>query len=203
MTSLLAPANTLLDSQRLIAAFDHLRNELPLANEILDTHEPLHVKLQQTHQVSEQAVTAWRTALASRWECEVAGRRLYKRILRQLIGLYGEHAPEVQLLSRGGAEADSSPSELLADLRRLGAAFAIGGAPIDTPELQGELQQCCAALDRAIETTRQCETQRRNAVLDHRMAGEVYRRARTATHRKLLAFYSNGLDSSLSELFAD
>ncbi len=65
------------------------------------------------------------------------------------------------------------------------------------------LQQCCAALDRAIETTRQCETQRRNAVLDHRMAGEVYRRARTATHRKLLAFYSNGLDSSLSELFAD
>lgn len=203
MTSLLAPANSLLDSQRLIAAFDRLRSELPLANEILDTHYPLHLKLQQTHQASEQAVTAWRAALASRWECEVAGRRLYKRILRQLIGLYGEQAPEVQLLSRGGAEANSLPSELLADLRRIGAAFAVGASLLATHELQSELHQTCTALEQAIETTRQCETQRRNAVLDHRMAGEVYRRARTATHRKLLAFYSNGLDSSLSELFAD
>lgn len=203
MTTMLAPANTLLDSQRLIATFDRLRNELPQASEILDTHYPLHLKLQQTHQLSEQAVSAWRAALARRWECEVAGRRLYKRILRQLIELYGERAPEVQLLSRGGAEVDSSPSELLADLRRLSAAFTVGAPAIFTPALQNELLQICSALEQAITLTSQCETQRRNAVLDHRMAGEVYRRARTETHRKLLALYGSGLDTAISELFAD
>ncbi len=202
MTSLLAPTHALEESQRLIATLEQLRSELPFAEDILAVHRPTHSELEQSYVRSEQAVAAWRTALAKRWECEVAGRRLYKRILRQLAAHYGgESAPEIQLLSRGGAEADSSPTELLADLRRLQAATLLGSAAqLFAAEPQNELEQGCEALERAINEVNIYETQRRIAVLDSRLANEAYRRARTETRRRLVEHYGEQLASPFGEL---
>lgn len=204
MNSQLAPADALAESRRLIATLERLRDELPFADDLLAVHGPRQRELEQTHARSEQAVAAWRAALAHRWECEVAGRRLYKRMLRQLIDHYGsDQAPEVQLLSRGGAEADSSPTELLADLRRLQAAANIVGAPIFSGAPQAALAQICSALAAAITAAASCETERRISVIDHRLASEAYRRARAETQQRLHEHYGDRAAELLGGLFSE
>lgn len=199
MTTLPAPTDALAESQRLIATIERLRGELPFADDILALHRPTHHELETSATKSEQAVDAWRAALARRWEAEVAGLRLYKRIVRQLAEHYGsERAPEVQMLSRGGAETESSPSELLTDLRRLHAALSVGLA--FARERQPEVELACAALESAITDANQSETRRRVAVLDNRMAREAYRRARGETRRRLVEHYGEHMTSEFTEL---
>lgn len=199
MTTLPAPTDALTESQRLIATLEQLRGELPFAEDILALHRPTHHELEISTTRSEQAVTAWRSALARRWESEVAGRRLYKQLVRQLAEHYGgQDAPQVQLLSRGGAEAESSPAELLADLRRLQAALAVGF--VFARERLPEIEQTCAALESAITEANLSETQRRVAVLDSRMAREAYRRVRGETRRLLIEHYGDRLAREFAEL---
>jgi hypothetical protein len=202
MTTLPPPTDALAESQRLIATIEQLRGELPFADDILALHRPTHHELETSYTRSEDAVTAWRAALARRWECEVAGRRLYKQVVRQLAEHYGgEDVPAVQLLSRGGAEADSSPVELLADLRRLQAALAVGSESLMfARERLHESEQVCAALEGAIAEANLRETQRRVAVLDNRMAREAYRRVRTETRRALIEHYGERMASKFGEL---
>jgi hypothetical protein len=199
MTTLPAPIDALVESQRLITTLEQLRGELPIADDILALHRPTHQELEASTNRSEQAVMAWRGALARRWESEVAGRRLYKRIVRQLAEYYGsEQAPEVQLFSRGGAEANSSPAELLADLRRLQAALSVGLGLAS--ERLPEVEQACAALESAITEANLSETQRRVAVLDNRMAREAYRRVRGETRRLLIEHYGDHMANELAGL---
>ena len=199
MTTLPAPIDALAESQRLITMIEQLHAELPFADDILALHRPTHHELEISAAKSEQAVTAWRGALARRWESEVAGLRLYKRIVRQLAEHYGsEDAPEVQMLSRGGAEADSSPAELLADLRRLQAALSVG--LVFASERLPEVEQAGAALQSAITEANQRETQRRVAVLDNRMAREAYRRVRGETRRLLVEHYGEQMAHEFTEL---
>jgi hypothetical protein len=182
-----------------MTAIERLRGELPFADDILALHRPAHHELEICAARSEQAVAAWRGALARRWDSEVAGLRLYKRIVRQLAEHYGgEDAPEVQMLSRGGTEADSSPSELLADLRRLQAALSVGLGFAN--ERLPEVEQACVALESAILEANQSETQRRVAVLDHRMAREAYRRVCNETRRLLVQHYGEPLAHEFTEL---
>ena len=199
MTTLLAPSDALAESQRLIATIERLRGELPFADDILALHRPTHHELATSATKSEQAVDAWRAALARRWEAEVAGLRLYKRIVRKLAEHYGsERAPEVQMLSRGGADAESSPTELLTDLRRLQAALSVGLG--FARERLPEVEQACAALESAITDANQSETQRRVAVLDNRMAREAYRRVRGETRRLLVEHYGGHMAHDFAEL---
>jgi len=199
MTTLSAPTDALAESQRLITTIERLRGELPFADDILALHRPTHQELEISAAKSEQAVAAWRGALARRWESEVAGLRLYKRIVRQLAEHYGsEDAPEVQMLSRGGAKADSSPAELLADLRRLQAALSVG--LVFASERLPEGEQAGAALQSAITEANQRETQRRVAVLDNRMAREAYRRVRGETRRMLVEHYGEHMAHEFTEL---
>jgi hypothetical protein len=107
----------------------------------------------------------------------------------------------MQLLSRGGAEAESSPAELLADLRRLQAALTVAGASrISASARLPEIDQTCAALEGAIGKANECETQRRVAVLDSRMAREAYRRVRSETRRVLIEHYGDHMAGQFSEL---
>jgi hypothetical protein len=199
MTTLPAPHDALAESQRLIATLEQLRSQLPIADDILAMHRPTHQELETSTTRSEQAVTAWRAALARRWDAEVAGLRLYKRIVRQLAEHYGSvNAPEVQLFSRGSAEADSSPSELLTDMRRLQAALSVGLA--FASERLPEVRQACAALEGAITEANVSETQRRVAVLDQRMAREAYRRVRGDTRRMLLEHYGDRMAQEFAGL---
>ena len=199
MTTLPAPTDALAESQRLIAMVERLRGELPFADDILALHRPTHHELETSATKSEQAVDAWRGALARRWDAEVAGLRLHKRIIRQLAEHYGgENAPEVQMLSRGGAAAESTPAELLADLRRLQAALSAGLG--FARERLPEVKRACAALESAITDANQSETQRRVAVLDNRMAREAYRRVRGETRRLLVEHYGEHMTHEFTEL---
>jgi hypothetical protein len=202
MTALLAPGDALAESQRLIAALERQRSQLPFADDILAMHRPTHANLERSSEVSDGAVEAWRAALAQRWECEVAGRRLYKQVVRRLAEHYGDAAPEVQLLSRGEAEANSTPAELLHDLRRLQAALDLGVTALTfATEQLAEVERACLALEAAIDTANLCESQRRTAALDRRMAQEAYRRARATTRRALLDHYGDQIADEFAELF--
>ncbi len=202
MSALLTPSDALAESQRLIVALERRRSELPFAEDVLAIHRPTHEDLARCSAQSDDAVEAWRAALARRWECEVAGRRLYKQGVRQLIEHYGRGAPEVQLLSRGGAEVDSSPSELLHDLRRLQAALELArGALPSAAERLEEAGQIYVALETAISDASSREEQRRTAALDRRMAQEAYRRARTTTRRVLIDHYGGAMAGEFAELF--
>ena len=199
MTTLPAPSDAVIESHRLITMIEQLRGELPFADDVLALHRPTHHELEISVGKSEQAVAAWREALARRWESEVAGLRLYKRIVRQLAEHYGsEDAPEVQMLSRGGAKAESSPTELLADLRRLQAALSIGLE--FARQWLPEVEHACVALESAITDANQRETQRRVAVLDNRMAREAYRRVRGETRRLLVEHYGDRMSQEFTEL---
>jgi hypothetical protein len=202
MSALLTPSDALAESQRLIIALERRRSELPFAEDVLAIHRPTHDDLARCSARSDDAVEAWRAALARRWECEVAGRRLYKQGVRQLVEHYGRSAPEVQLLSRGGAEVDSSPSELLHDLRRLQAALELARSALPSVvERLDEAGQVCAALEVAISDASSREEQRRTAALDRRMAQEAYRRARTTTRRVLIEHYGGAMAGEFAELF--
>lgn len=201
MPAFLPPPDALTDSKRLIAALERRRDELPFVEDMLAIHRPTHCELEDSRQRSEQAVEAWRDALARRWDCEIAGRRLYKHIFRQFVEYYGSATvPEVQMLSRGEAEADSTPSELLRDLRRLQAALTASAMPFADAR-QPEIDQVCGVLAVAISDADDREAQRRAAVLDRRMAQEAYRRARATTRRRLQEYYGEQIISDFAELF--
>jgi hypothetical protein len=195
------PSNdALADSQRLIDALERRRDDLPFGESVLAQHREAHQDLAACHDVSEAAVSAWRAALARRWDCEVAGRRLYKQGLRQMAEQLGEDAPQVQLISRGGAEANSTPAELLEDLRRLRAGLLLlpDGLP-QAAERIAQIDESCAVLERAIEEARVAEQHRRHAVLDTRMAREAFRRVCEETFGKLAAHYGEPLPDDLQQ----
>jgi hypothetical protein len=196
------PIDAIAESQQLIARLEQLRDELPLAEDILAVHRPTHHELQSSQAKSERAVAAWRAALARRWDCEVAGRRLYKRTLRQLAQHYGgDDTPAVQAISRGEAEANSSPAELLTDLRRLQAALLAGLAALDfAGERLPQIEQHCAMLEAAIAEAHLRETQRRVATLDNRMASAAYFRARKHTGHLLAEHFGERSDPILGGL---
>jgi hypothetical protein len=202
MTPFSPPADALAESQRLIAALERLRDEIPFADDVLAVHRPTHHDLEASYLKSERAVASWREALAIRWEHEVAGRRLYKRIIRQYAEHYrSDEAPEVLALTRGEAEANSSPAELLTDLRRMQAALSIAAGTLAfAHERLAELQIVCDSLERAITVANVSETERRTAVLDSRMASEAYRRARSETRRMLSEHFGEQMAVRIGDL---
>lgn len=203
MSTLSMQTDELVESKRLLAALEQRRDDMPFAKDLLVLHRPAHQELEGSRAKSEAAIDAWRAALACRWECEVAGRRLYKRILRELTWYYGSPAAlEVQMISRGDAEVNSSPSELLFDLRRVQAALSAGAiaAPLASEWLT-ELEQTCAALDAAITATDACEATRRVAAMNNRMAQDAYRRIRSQLRQLLATHYGEGAPSEFAGIF--
>jgi hypothetical protein len=190
--TLLAPTEAIEESRRIIEALERRRHTLPLAVRLLETYRPAHEALEQNNTLSVQAVSAWRGALAHRWACEVAGRRIFKQLFQQLAEELGADAPEVQLLSRGGAEANSLPSELLSDLRRLRAALALDNDQHSIQVPLAELDHICAELEQAITETHVREAERRTAVINRRLAQEAYRRIRKTTRDML--WQQGGID---------
>jgi hypothetical protein len=171
-------------------AIEQRRAELPFAELILTSHRQIHHELERLHQASEAAVEAWRAALARRWEYEIHGRRLYKQSLRQIADYLGEDAPQIQMISRGGDEANSTPLELLQDLRRVQACLlvAVNQLPFAT-ERSEQIEALCSALEQAIDAASLSAARRRDAALDYRMAREAFRRVAEETFGKLSAHY--------------
>jgi hypothetical protein len=166
MTTLPSPNDAIADSARLIAILERHHKDVPEIEGLLTAHRTTHHQMTTSYHASEDAIAAWRAALARRWTCEIAARRLYKQTLRQIVQHYGTaETPTIRLISRGGAEADSTPAELLEDMRRLHAVLS---------------------LESAIHDVAESERRRRTAVLDLRIAREVYRRMRRETYQALV-----------------
>lgn len=189
MTTLPSPHDAIADSAKLIAILERHHNDAPEIEALLDAHRATHHQMTISYHTSEEAIAAWRAALARRWTCEIAARRLYKQTLRQLVQHYGTaETPTIRLISRGGAEADSTPAELLEDMRRLHAVLSLEAATLPFAEQRlAEIVQSCETLERAIDEVAACERQRRTAVLDLRIAREVYRRMRRETCQALMS----------------
>lgn len=200
MTILPAPADAVEESRRLIALLEQRRHELPFADHFLAVHTPTHRNLQRSEEVSTRALLAWRAALARRWNCEIAARKLHKQVYRQYVEHFGgAGAPEVQLLSHGTGTPISSPAEILRDLQRLRTAIELHRHHLPfAGEYLPALSSMCQALKQAIDEAERCEAARRNAVLDRRMVYEVYRRARSETYRALLDHYGERFEGTLT-----
>lgn len=203
MTVSQSPSDAIVESLRLMSAIEERRSLLPFAGDLLALHQYAHRNLELCQAASEVAVGAWRSALARRWDCEVAGRRLYKQIVRQMTDYYGEGSPQLQLISRGGAEANSTPAELLDDLRRLHAALTVELAQLPfASERLPHVGQASAVLEAAIHEAQETEHRRRIAVLDSRMAREAFRRTSEETLGKLAAHYGDRFNDEFSELLS-
>jgi hypothetical protein len=201
MTVPQSPSDAIVESLRFISAIEERRALLPFAGDLIALHQYAHRNLEACHAASETAVEAWRSALARRWDCEVAGRRLYKQIVRQMTDYYGEGSPQLLLVSRGGAEANSTPAELLDDLRRLHAALTVELVQIPfAAERLPQVSQAAAVLEAAIHEAQETEHRRRIAVLDSRMAREAFRRTCEESFGKLAAHYGDRFNDEFSEL---
>jgi hypothetical protein len=189
-------------SLRLMSFLTEHRLILPFAEQALEQHHAVYQQLEHTHRMSDAAVEAWRAALAQRWHAEVTGLRLYKQILRQLQERYGNDALHIQILAGVHTERSSTPTELLALLRR---TYAI--LKIEVPAIEAindrirQLHHACQMLEQAIERAEQTEQRRRHAVLDYRMAREATKRLNATTQHCLEQHYGERYTVACADLF--
>lgn len=149
---------------------------------------------ERCQQQSDAAVTAWRTALAHRWACEIAGRRIYKHVQRQYLEWYGPESLELQRVT--SYDGNFSPADLLADLRRIQADLALLASCNNLAHNHGDVTAAAEQLEATIHTAAVCEATRRGAVLERRIAQDAFRRARAAAQRGL-AEHAGALPSEL------
>lgn len=200
MTSLLA-ADPLMESRRFITLLEQHAAGLPFAAEHLELHRRTWQALEHCQHRSDTAVATWRTALAHRWEREVAGRRLYKQIYRQYVEFYGSaDCPEVQRIADGHSDSNASPADLLIDLRRLHADLALHPAAPFVARCSDVLH-ACATLELALHEASRCEAERRSAVLERRIVQESFRRACLHTQRAISEHFSSAIPLEFDELF--
>lgn len=173
------------DSTQLLVALERQLGELPSARVLLEQHKLLHRELLHRQQSGERAVEEWRCALARRWECEVAGQRLYLNVQRELVAYFGP-ASQALLIFLSGDEREHDAARLLADLRRLHAALAItNGVPAAATDYLPDLARACDDLDDALRWSTHCEQQRHRAFLDRHLSQQAYQQVRERTQRAL------------------
>ena len=139
---------------------------------------------ERCQQQSDAAVAAWRTALARRWECEIAGRRIYKQVERQYLEWYGPASLELQRIISHD-DGNFSPADLLADLRRIQADLALLAGRNDLAQNHDHVAAAAERLEATIHNAAVCEAARRGAVLERRIAQDAFRRARTTAQHGL------------------
>jgi hypothetical protein len=168
-----AQAQTLEESSHLIAILESQTAIPPFARNALARQRALHQHLEEYQHRSEQALAAWRAALTHRWQCEIEGQRHYMLLLKQLRDHYGADSPQLTTVMPTHTTYTGSAEDLLHDMQRLHAALRLlPGTPI-TPQRMDELATACAELEHALNETYRCETERRNASLDRRLAQDA------------------------------
>lgn len=201
MTTLTAPSDTLTESARVISLLTQHTYHWPLASQLLVAHQQVHRDLERSRQANQQAVAAWRAALARRWDYEVAARRAYKQIYRVLLEVFGSpDAPEIRLITRF-PNNESTASDIIHDLQRMQAAIELHlpHTSIAPAQLE-ELQRLGTTLQQATDETERTEAQRRNSVFDWRLAIDAYQRARLTTVQILAEEYGVTLEEMLDEI---
>lgn len=148
----------------------------------LDHNYRLRQELSRQHQNAQSALHTWRAALAQRWDCEVAGQRLFLKLQAFIRDQYGADTPFLRLVAPAHTDARTA-EELLADLRRLEASLRIiDPQPLWVVEHISELSLACEQLDRTLAYSRRCETDRRAAMLGQRLAEKAYQQSLDRVH---------------------
>lgn len=175
------------DSTQLLVALERQLGALPGASVLLEQHQQLHRELLHRQQSGERAIEEWRRALARRWQCEVAGQRLYLNVQRELVAYFGAGSQALLIFLRGD-EREHDAAQLLADLRQLQAALAITqGVPTAATDHLPGLARACDDLDDALHWSNRCEQQRHRAFLDRHLSQQAYQHVRERTWRALAA----------------
>ncbi len=172
--------DTVDDSRSLIELLERHRTSLPFADSELVLYQKMRRELETYQSIIDHALVEWRAALTYRWECEIAGQRIYTRICEQLKDHFGVDAPHMQVVAPTYHEGASTAEDLLSDLRRLHATLKLIQTPLGQ-EAMNRLSVACDNLNGAITTTRHWEEQRRSAILSQRLVHEAYERASRKT----------------------
>ncbi len=178
--------DVLADSNRMVALLERYRTDLPCVDKELALHQSLRHELETHQRDGEHALAEWRQALARRWECEIAGQRFYMHMQRQLCDYFGADSPHLKIMLPDNSQSARTATELLSDLRRLQASLEIlqPQPPFVCLQLPA-LTQTCTDLEEALNWTQRCEARRRTAMLEQRLALNVYYHARAQTQRLL------------------
>lgn len=148
----------------------------PALAEEMRRRQLLTEALAARHQQAEQALGAWRAALARRWACEVAAQRVYKAAQRELALHRGDDPSEPFAPILPGVA--STPPGLLHELRRIAAVLELL-AP-RSPSVAGALVGLCIAgdeLEAAIADTDSCEAERRRLMSEERVVARLLERS--------------------------
>jgi hypothetical protein len=172
MTQTVSPSHNILEeSEQLIADLQQHPTASAQVQDMLKHHMALREELKHRQEQSEQSLAAWRAALQRRWHCEIAGQRVYTRIVQQLRNFFGPDSPQLQVIGPHPAEFVGSAADLLNDMWRLHATLLI--LQPDLPceaETIAQFELACQNLDAALSDTAYYEEQRRRTSVEFHMA---------------------------------
>ena len=190
MTTLLVLSTPTPDAVgRLVALLERHRHTSPQLEEELARQQTLTHTLAEHRLRGDRALSAWRTALSRRWECEVSAQRAYRSVQRQLGDYYGPDTVYAQLIAPAHPSGSGTASDLLHELRRLAASLELlAPCPPFAAEALARLHVTGDELAVAIEQSQRCENERRSVSIEQRMAVNLYGRAYERA-RRLLAGY--------------
>lgn len=170
------------DSQQFIAMLESQAPQHPFVGEELARHRVLYSELQHRQAFNERTLREWRAALTRRWECEIAGQRLFMQIQRQLREHFGADSLQVEAVAPVLDSKACTAADLLAALRRMHAGLMLlQPSPPFVGERMNQLKQALSTLAEALDQTRLCEAARRQAILNQQLASGAYERARNQT----------------------
>lgn len=188
---------------RLVALLERYRTTSPLLEEELAQQRALTHTLTEHRLHGERALSAWRTALSRRWECEVLAQRAYRNAQRQLGDYYGADTAYAQLIAPAQAGASSTASDLLQEVRRLHAVIELlAPRPPFADEASNRLRLAADELASAIDYSQHCESERRSLITEQRIAVSLYERAYNRA-RRLLANHVGDQALALPPIFPD
>lgn len=171
---------------KLVALLERYRDASPLLEEELARQRVFTHTLAEHKIHGERALSAWRTALSRRWECEVFAQRAYRRVQRLLAEHYGDDSSYAALLGSSHKGAGSTPSDLLQELRRLDVALGLlAPRPPFADAASAQLRQAGDELEVAIDHSLHCESERRSVLTEQRITMSLYERAYDRARRLL------------------
>lgn len=173
-------------ASRLVALLERYRETYPTLDEELARQRSLTDTMAEHHRRGEQTRSAWQAALSNRWEREVAAQRAYSAVQRQLVTYYGPDPAYAQLIAPARPASACTASDLLYDLRRLGASLELLAPqpPFATAAIT-RLRTAADELALAIDATARCEAERRAVLSEQRIAANLYERAYDRAQRHL------------------
>ncbi|MCS6881339.1 MAG: hypothetical protein RMK84_10210 [Oscillochloridaceae bacterium] len=161
----------------------------PQLGEELERHRRLSDTLAEQRARCAQALTAWRAALARRWQCEVAAQRIYADARRKLRRYYHDSPAHARVLAPTHADHAYTASALLQEVLRLAATLeVVAPLPPFAAELRAELRAAADDLAAAIEQTADWEVELRRQHTAERMAVQMALQA-SERSRRLLSQY--------------